>query len=87
MSTTQPCCVQDSPCEVALEEGKSYFWCTCGLSKKRPFCDGAHKGTGFKSQCFTAETSEKIWLCTCRKTKNPPFCDGSHKTLIGQNDL
>jgi CDGSH-type Zn-finger protein len=40
---SQPSCVQISPCEVELEKGKPYFWCTCGLSQKRPFCDGSHK--------------------------------------------
>jgi len=23
--------------------------CRCGASKNRPFCDGAHKGSGFES--------------------------------------
>lgn len=26
-----------------FEEGELYSICTCGFSKKRPFCDGAHK--------------------------------------------
>ena len=38
-----------TPCKVDLVEGEHYFWCTCGLSAKQPFCDGAHKGTGQKS--------------------------------------
>ncbi len=74
-----PHCPQSAPYEVALEEGKPYFWCTCGLSENQPFCDGRHKGSGLKSHCFTAEASGKAWLCGCKKTKTPPFCDGSHQ--------
>ena len=29
---------------VDVEEGKSYYWCSCGQSSKQPFCDGSHKG-------------------------------------------
>ena len=54
-----PHCPQSAPYEVALEEGKPYFWCTCGLSENQPFCDGRHKGSGLKSHCFTAEASGK----------------------------
>lgn len=76
-----PRCAQASPYEVELEEGQAYFWCTCGLSQKQPFCDGSHKGSGLKSHCFTAEASGKVWLCGCKQTKTPPFCDGSHKKI------
>lgn len=69
---------QEIPCQVDLEEGKKYFWCTCGLSAKQPFCDGAHKGSGLKSHCFVPEKSGTVWLCRCKKTKTPPYCDGSH---------
>jgi len=31
-----------APIPVEVEAGKAYFWCTCGLSKNQPFCDGAH---------------------------------------------
>lgn len=63
---------------VELEEGKTYSWCSCGLSKNEPFCDGAHKGTDKKSVKFVAERSGCAQLCGCKKTKNPPYCDGSH---------
>lgn len=66
------------PHAVGLVEGQTYYWCTCGLSAKQPFCDGAHKGTDKRSQSFTAEKTEQRWLCTCKKTKTPPYCDGSH---------
>lgn len=74
-------CNKAIPYEVTLDEGKTYFWCTCGLSQKQPFCDGAHKGSdlGLKSHSFKSDTEKKVWLCGCKKTKNPPFCDGSHK--------
>ncbi|HEX4975029.1 MAG TPA: CDGSH iron-sulfur domain-containing protein, partial [Pseudomonadales bacterium] len=35
----------DTPFAVDVEAGKSYFWCSCGQSKKQPFCDGSHTGT------------------------------------------
>jgi CDGSH-type Zn-finger protein len=25
--------------------------CRCGLSEKKPFCDSAHKGSAFRSEC------------------------------------
>ena len=38
---------QKAPYAVDVEEGKSYFWCSCGLSSMQPFCDGSHHGTSF----------------------------------------
>lgn len=67
-----------SPIEVTLEANKNYYWCTCGLSDKQPFCNGAHKRTDKKSLKFIEETTQNRFLCTCKNTKNPPYCDGSH---------
>ena len=39
---------------VIVEQGKSYYWCSCGKSSKQPFCDGSHKGTGFKPLIYKA---------------------------------
>eukprot|EP00695_Tsukubamonas_globosa_P001671 TRINITY_DN272_c0_g1_i1.p1 TRINITY_DN272_c0_g1~~TRINITY_DN272_c0_g1_i1.p1 ORF type:complete len:131 (+),score=39.91 TRINITY_DN272_c0_g1_i1:56-448(+) len=70
-----------------LTVGETYYYCTCGLSKKQPFCDGAHKGTGFKPQAFVAEAEKegdktvRKCLCQCKQTANAPFCDGKHKPL------
>jgi CDGSH-type Zn-finger protein len=66
------------PFLVDLKEGESYYWCSCGLSSKVPFCDGTHKGSGKKSLPFIAPKDESRHLCTCLNTKNPPYCDGSH---------
>lgn len=71
-----------SPIAVEIIAGKSYSWCTCGLSANQPFCDGKHKeGTDFTPLRMTAEESKTVYLCTCKQTANPGFCDGSHKAL------
>ena len=35
----------------AMEKGAKVFLCRCGQSAKKPFCDGAHKQSGFQSVC------------------------------------
>ena len=69
------------PIRVAVEAGKSYWWCACGRSKKQPFCDGSHKITSFTPIEFKAEKSEKVFFCTCKRSGRKPTCDGSHKRL------
>ena len=78
---TPPTIARLKPYLVDVNEGKTYFWCACGLSKKQPFCDGSHKGTGFEPLKWKAnETGEKLF-CACKHTKGVPFCDGSHNSL------
>jgi CDGSH-type Zn-finger protein len=72
---------QLSPYQVELEAGKRYAWCRCGRSKKQPFCDGSHTGTGIEPLMFTAERNELALLCGCKDTGDPPYCDGSHMLL------
>jgi CDGSH iron-sulfur domain-containing protein 3 len=62
-------------------EGKSYWWCACGRSKKQPFCDGSHKGSSFSPIEFKAPKTEKVWFCACKRSAKKPMCDGSHKRL------
>jgi len=69
---------QNAPYAVEVEEGKEYYWCSCGRSKSQPFCDGSHKGTTFEPVAFKAEKTETVHLCGCKKTGSAPFCDGSH---------
>lgn len=69
------------PIKVSLEAEKKYYWCQCGLSKKQPFCDGSHVGTGIKPLEFVAKESGDKYLCQCKQTHDAPFCDGTHKTL------
>ena len=68
----------NAPIGINVLEGNSYYWCSCGLSKKQPFCDGSHKGTTFKPLLFKADQSKKVFFCTCKQTNDQPMCDGSH---------
>jgi len=66
-----------------LESGKTLKWCTCGLSKTQPWCDGSHKPSPFRSYKWKVpDKPQKLYtLCGCKHTKNPPFCDGTHVNL------
>ena len=77
----EPVIAQKGPYQVDVKEGQAYFWCACGKSKRQPFCDGSHKGTGFAPLVWKAEKDEEAWLCRCKHTGTAPFCDGTHKTL------
>ena len=66
---------------VDVIQGKSYFWCTCGISSKQPFCDGSHVNTDNQPYMYTAEENKEVYFCGCKKSKNFPFCDGSHNNL------
>ena len=49
-----PKCPQKKSYKVDLKNGETYYWCTCGLSNKQPFCDGSHvQMPGYKPLKFT----------------------------------
>merc|ERR1712088_170966 len=70
-----------------LPVGKKLSYCTCGLSKNTPWCDGSHRGTEFKPIRFEVppqkEGKDFHSICQCRQGWNLPFCDGRHKWLEG----
>lgn len=71
--------------QVTIEAGTAKWFCSCGQSKKFPFCDGSHKeynaahGTNFASIKVEAPEGEArdVWACMCGHSKNRPFCDGA----------
>ena len=77
-----PVTPQKIPYKIKVEEGKTYFWCSCGLSQKQPFCDNSHKKKGnFKPFKYVASTAKVVFFCGCKKTKRAPYCDGTHAKL------
>ena len=72
----------DTPFAIEVESGKSYFWCSCGLSQKQPFCDGSHKVTEFAPVRYHATESKKVYFCGCKITASQPLCDGSHSKPV-----
>jgi CDGSH-type Zn-finger protein len=72
---------QKGPFEVDVVEGKAYYWCRCGRSRKQPFCDGSHKDTEFTPVKFEAERSRTVFFCGCKTSARQPLCDGSHSRL------
>ena len=77
---TEPVCAQKAPYVLELAPG-DYFWCACGLSKKQPFCDGSHKGSGFTPLEYQATQSTTVYFCGCKRTAKQPMCDGTHSKI------
>ena len=77
---SEPVIADKKPVVMELEAG-SYYWCSCGQSQNQPFCDGAHKGSGFAPLKFDLAEKQTVALCNCKHTQNIPFCDGAHAKL------
>lgn len=77
---TEPTVAQKSPYAVELAPG-DYWWCACGQSKRQPFCDGSHKGSGIDPMKFTVTEAQRVWLRGCKRSAGKPFCDGSHSGI------
>ena len=72
------------PYYYALEKGKKYLWCSCGLSKNQPFCDYSHRDTDFEPIAYIAEEdNQEVLFCACKHNAEGPFCDGAHNNLCG----
>lgn len=78
---TTPEMPQKAPYSVAVEAGKSYYWCSCGKSASQPFCDSSHKGSEFVPTQYKAEETKNVYFCGCKQSGNGALCDGSHARL------
>ncbi len=73
----------NKPIAVDVQGGKTYMWCSCGQSKKQPWCDGSHKGSDKLPLAYEATETKTVYLCGCKKSGHAPLCDGTHQVLFG----
>lgn len=71
----------ERPIKVEEEPGKKAY-CTCGHSKKLPYCDGSHVrlNTGCRPALLELTEPGIKHICQCHRSATMPFCDGTHKT-------
>lgn len=72
---------RNEPFVLLMKPGK-YAWCSCGESKKQPFCDGTHENTGMYPVTVHITEEKQVAWCGCKSSQNAPFCDGTHKKFI-----
>jgi CDGSH-type Zn-finger protein/quercetin dioxygenase-like cupin family protein len=77
-----PALARTAPYYVELARDQVVLWCRCGRSRKQPYCDGSHAGTGILPMRYMADHDEEVLFCGCKRTATPPFCDGAHNALL-----
>ena len=82
MQCPKPSSRKKPPIAVEVEEGKTYYWCSCGKSAKQPFCDGSHKGSEFAPVAYKAEKTGTAYFCGCKHSAKGELCDGSHSSTL-----
>ena len=79
-----PVIASRKPYYVELKKGRRYLWCRCGRSKRQPYCDFSHEGTGIEPIEYVGKhDGEEVLFCGCKQTGDAPFCDGAHANLEG----
>jgi CDGSH-type Zn-finger protein len=78
---SRPAIAGREPIAYEVKEGRSYYWCTCGLSKRQPLCDGSHMATQFEPLAWKASEDATVYFCACKQTASAPLCDGAHTKL------
>ena len=79
-----PLTPQLKPYAVELPPGFKGFWCSCGRSATQPWCDGKHKGSGFRPMHVENSYARGVnWalLCGCKYSFMAPRCAGNHLAI------
>ena len=65
------------------ETPSTKYYCTCGESANKPYCDGSHETakTGKTPAKVEIAEAKHVAICDCGKTGTSPFCDGSHSKI------
>ena len=70
---------QTSPYLVDETPGTKYY-CTCGESTNKPYCDGSHEklNTGKIPKEFKVSEMKRMAICNCGQSNKSLFCDDTH---------
>ena len=70
--------------KIAVSKDKSYYYCSCGLSKSQPFCNDSHRNNeqGRRPVHYVSLQDKSLSFFNCKKTNHPAICYGSYKKLI-----
>ena len=73
---------ENFPNYVNETPGKKYY-CTCGESTNKPYCDGSHEklNTGKLPKEFEVNEGKRMAICDCGQSGKSPLCDGTHSKL------
>ena len=66
--------------KITTSKDKSYYCCSCNLSKTQPFYNDPHRDDkkGRKSVHYISLQNTFINFCVCKKTNHSQFCDAGH---------
>ena len=73
---------ENNPNFVDEISGKK-FYCVCGESSKKPYCDGSYEklDTGKLPKEFEVSEAKRMAICDCGQSDKSPLCDGTHSKL------
>ncbi|MCA9392826.1 MAG: CDGSH iron-sulfur domain-containing protein [Candidatus Omnitrophica bacterium] len=72
---------QNAPFVMTMKPGR-YAWCSCGESRKQPFCDGNHEETGMFPVVVHIDHEQEVRWCGCKSSESAPWCDNTHLKFL-----
>ena len=72
---------QKTPFPIAVKTGDALAFCSCGLTKNAPHCDGSHVNSDKRPYRVKFEEDKTVFICGCQQSGKRPYCDGSHMKL------
>ena len=71
------------PYNLYLQQGKVYWYCTCGISLNSPWCDFLCNKLVTRNRpiYFNVNESGYYKICACKMSANSPFCNGTHRDV------
>ena len=55
-------CTENGPNLIVVDGNVFAAMCRCGVSNTKPYCDGTHRGSGFKAEAKELKVAEQFAL-------------------------